>query len=135
VEKKFARNDLELEMFEAEDGLFGSLQFNTDLFRAEDIARMAVHYQQLLRAVVATPGKRISQLQMISEAERAQILGAWSTSGRDYSQSTTVSALLDEQVSRTPEKVVALYGKTALTYSQLNDKAGRLANLIERLKK
>lgn len=135
VERKFARNDLELEMLEAEDGLFGSLQFNTDLFQAEDIARIAGYYQQLLRAVVATPAKRVSQLPMISEAERRQILEQWSNSGSDYSRPTTVSALLDEQVAKNPEKVVAVCGEIALTFSQLNGQAERLANLIERLKK
>ncbi len=133
VERRFARNDLELEILEAQDGLLGSFQFNTDLFQPGDIARLTEHYRQLLSAVLATPEQRVSQLSMIPEDERQQVLGRWSKSVGSYFRSTTINALFEAQVARSPGKVAAVYEDASRTFAQLNDDAARLAQLIERL--
>ena len=135
VERRFARTDLELEVVEAADGLFATLQFNTDLFRAGDIERMAEHYRLLLRAVVADPAQSVSRLPMLSEAQRRQILEQWRGGGGDYSRATTVCELLDERVTKSPEKVVAVHGDVSVTFSQLNERADKVAQLIGRLKR
>jgi len=133
VEKKCARNDLELEILEAEGGLFCSLQFNTSLFRREDMKRLAAHYSQLLGAAAASPGMAVSRLSMAAEDERERILGRWSKGKGGYSLSTTVDAMFDAQVAKTPGKIAAVHRDASLTFSQLNDDAARLAALIENL--
>lgn len=133
VERRFARNDLELEILEAQDGLLGSLQYNTDLFQHGDMQRLSEHYRQLLLAVVADPRQRVSQLPMSPEAERRRILEQWSKGAGGYSQATTVDALFAAQAARTPDKIAAVHADASRTFSQLNDEANRLATLIERL--
>ncbi|HEX5735288.1 MAG TPA: condensation domain-containing protein [Blastocatellia bacterium] len=50
------------------EGLFGSFFYNTDLFEASTIARMAEDYETLLRTVAARPGARLGELQeMLSQ--------------------------------------------------------------------
>jgi acyl-CoA synthetase (AMP-forming)/AMP-acid ligase II/acyl carrier protein len=135
VGRKFARTDLELEMMEVDNDLSASIQFNTDLFRAEDIARMAGHYQRLLKGVVATPSKKIWQLPILTDREERQILQKWNKSGKNYPPSATVLELLQKQVAETPMKIAAVDGENFLAYGQLNERAERVANLIARLKK
>jgi len=133
VERRFARNDLELEILEAQDGLLGSLQYNTDLFQRGDMQRLSAHYRQLLLAIVADPRQRVSQLPMSHEAERQRILGQWSQGEGGYVQAITVDALFATQAARTPEKVAAVHAGASRTFAQFNDEAERLATLIERL--
>ena len=48
--------DLTLFMWERNQGLSGSVEYNTDLFDAERIERMVGHFQTLLEGIVADPG-------------------------------------------------------------------------------
>ncbi len=58
-------------------GLGGVLEFATDLFDAGTAALIAQRYVRVLAAVAADPALRLSQVQVIDEAERDQLLRAW----------------------------------------------------------
>ncbi|BAZ49184.1 non-ribosomal peptide synthetase/polyketide synthase hybrid enzyme [Nostoc sp. NIES-4103] len=66
--------DLDLLMAERNLSLFGIFKYNTDLFDEQTIAQMAGHFQNLLEAIVSNPQQKVSQLPLLSEAERRQIL-------------------------------------------------------------
>src|SRR6266567_7164962 len=86
VEKKFAdltfhafevgvahsKFDLAVFVVEQHDGILGSWLYSTDLFDAATIRRMAGHYENLLRSILAQPDTRISALEFMSETERLQ---------------------------------------------------------------
>ena len=69
--------DLTLFMWERGQRLFGSIEYNTDMFDAGTIARMQGHFQTLLEGIVADPGKSICDLPILDEAERRQVLVEW----------------------------------------------------------
>jgi non-ribosomal peptide synthetase component F len=71
------RFDMEVHLWEEFDLIRGYLVYNADLFEASTIERMAAHYTRLLGAIAADPGRRLSQLEYISEEELKQ-LEAWS---------------------------------------------------------
>jgi amino acid adenylation domain-containing protein len=50
------------------------LVYNTDLFEAATITRMFGHFQTLLEGILANPEQRLSNLPIISEAERQELL-------------------------------------------------------------
>jgi non-ribosomal peptide synthetase component F len=62
IESATAKTDLILSMLEHPTGLQGSFDYNTDLFEAATIARMAGHFQTMLESIVADPEQRISML-------------------------------------------------------------------------
>ena len=66
--------DLDLMMSEGNSDLVGSFRYNTDLFDEETIAQIASSFQTLLEAIVANPQEKVSQLPLLSPAERQQIL-------------------------------------------------------------
>ena len=47
--------DLTLFMWEGEKGLSGKIEYNTDLFDARTIERMAGHFETLLKVSLPTP--------------------------------------------------------------------------------
>jgi len=67
--------DLSLEMGESGGRLYGRLKYNTDLFDADTVARMAQHFEMLLAAVVADPQQGVADLNLLTVDERRQLLG------------------------------------------------------------
>ena len=62
IESETAKTDLILSLVERPEGLRGSFDYNTDLFDAATISRMAGDFQTMLEGIVADPEQRISML-------------------------------------------------------------------------
>ncbi|MDF5719763.1 MAG: condensation domain-containing protein [Rhizonema sp. PD37] len=71
-ENKIARFDVALFLTETEQGILGKWQYNSDLFDATTITRMTDNFQKLLNSIVSQPDVRISNLEMLTDAEREQ---------------------------------------------------------------
>jgi amino acid adenylation domain-containing protein len=133
VETQTAKFDLSLSMAESKAGLVGTLNYNTDLFDAASVERMARHFERLLDAVVSNPDEQISRLPLLSEAERDKVLFEWNDTRRDYVEDRPVHLVFTEQARRTPEAVAVRFEQNELTYSELNRRANRLAHRLRRL--
>lgn len=73
VDKGAAEFDLLLNVTDAEQGLIGSLEYNTDLFDAASMARMLGHFETLLRHVATQPDLRLNALEeILAEADKQQ---------------------------------------------------------------
>ena len=125
--------DLQLTIVE-EYGAFSALwQYNTDLFDAVTIERMADHFQVLLGSIVAGPEQYISDIPILTDAEQHQILVAWNDTHVDYPLDRCLHELIELQVERTPDAIAATFEKQRLTYRKLNAKANQLAHHLQRL--
>ncbi|NBE85105.1 amino acid adenylation domain-containing protein [Micromonospora sp. NEAU-HG-1] len=69
-----ARFDLSLYVSETADGLRGMFVYNTDLFDADTVARLAASLDTLLRAAVAQPDLPVVDLDLLGPAERDRVL-------------------------------------------------------------
>ncbi|WP_414584620.1 amino acid adenylation domain-containing protein [Scytonema sp. PCC 10023] len=128
-----AKFDLTLSMVETEQGLTGMFEYNTDLFDADTIERMAGHFQKLLEGIVANPQQQISQLPLLTEKEQQQLLVEWNDTTFDYPTDKCIHQLFEEQVERTPHAVAVVYENQQLTYAQLNCRANQLAHYLRSL--
>ncbi|MEP0859276.1 condensation domain-containing protein, partial [Trichocoleus sp. DQ-U1] len=140
VETGTAKFDLTLEITDTEQGLTGSLEYNTDLFDEATITRMLGHFQTLLEGIVANPDRRLSDLPLLTEAERYQLLVEWNQTQTDYPADSCFHQLFEQQVEKTPD-AIALSARSAnalafeeqhLTYKQLNERANQLANYLQK---
>ncbi|RKE16989.1 non-ribosomal peptide synthetase/MFS transporter [Streptomyces sp. TLI_171] len=121
------RFDLELFLQEWPEGLYGSFNYNTDLYAEEDIARVADQLGRLLAAVADAPDTPLSALDTLTDEELAFETAQFNDTAVDR-PATTLCALVAEQTARTPDAVaVAVEGRPALTYRQLDEQAGRIA--------
>ena len=75
--------DLSLDILDRDAGFCCRFKYNTDLFDAITIERMAEHFQNLLTGIVANPEQSISLLPLLTEVERTSL-----TSGNDKSHKT-----------------------------------------------
>ncbi|MGE0127962.1 MAG: amino acid adenylation domain-containing protein [Blastocatellales bacterium] len=133
VEAKTAKFDLTLALTDTEQGLSGSLEYNTDLFEAATINRIAGHFQTLLESVTANPKARVSALPLMTEPETKRLLVEWNQTAREFPGEQTLPALFEAQVERTPEAVAVIFEDAQLSYRELNKQANRLAHHLRRL--
>ena len=131
VESEPAQFDVMLTMREGAGGLRGSLLYNTDLFDEATIKKMLGHFQTLLEGIVANPERRISELSLLTDSERHQLLVEWNDTKRDYPADKCVHQLFEQQVERTPDALAVVFeDHQPLTYRELNQRANQLAHYL-----
>jgi amino acid adenylation domain-containing protein len=138
-----AKFDLDLSLAETDAGLIGHLEYSTDLFESATIGRMVKHFQTLLDAIVANPQAKMSELPLLSAAERHQLLFTWNHTQTDWQQNLCIHQLIELQAAKTPDTVAVVFveasGSTTeklqqqLTYGELNQKADQLAQYLHSL--
>jgi hypothetical protein len=107
--------DLAIEFQERSGRLVGWFDYDKDLFEAETIARMAGHFQRILEAGLAEPDRSVSQLAMLSEYERRQVLETWNGARLEYPHESCVHQLVEQQVQATPEAEAVHCGEQSLS--------------------
>lgn len=132
LRQRSAMYDLTLLVYDAEDALLLSWEYNTDLFNHDTVARMAGHFRTLLEAVVADPLARISDLPLLTPLEQRRILTDWNATTMKYPRDRCLHQLFEDQVVRAPDSVALIHGDLNLTYAELNERANRLARALER---
>ncbi len=103
------------------------------MFDAVTIARMAGHWQTLLEGIVADPKQRLSDLPLLTEADRQQLLVEWNDTRRAYPRDQCIHELFEGQVERTPDAVAVVFENSQLTYRELNQRANQLARHLQAL--
>jgi amino acid adenylation domain-containing protein len=124
--------DLDLALRRTAAGVSGVLRYSTELFDAATAARTADRFLRLVRAAAADPDARVSTLPLLDEAEREQVLGAWSASPAQL-PATPVHQLVAEQAARTPGALAVAAGDARLTYAELMVHADALAARLRAL--
>jgi surfactin family lipopeptide synthetase A len=123
-----AKVDLQLQLCDRTDGIFARFTYNTDIFDAATIRRMAGHFQTLLEGVVANPDQRLSKLPLLTQPETRQLIAEWNDTRTNYPKDRSLHHLFESQVERTPEAVAVVFGNERLTYRELNRRANQLAH-------
>ena len=93
---------------------------------------MAGHYLNLLQGIVADPEQTISELPLLSEAERRQLLVEWNQTQTEYPRDKCVHQLFEAQVERSPDAIAVVFGDEQLTYRELNSRANQLAHYLQK---
>ena len=127
---KIAQFDLSLHLYEEVEGFLGRFEYCTDLFHAETVERLSSNFGQLLHAIVGNPQQRISEIPILAAGERNQILNEWNDTEAGFPVDLLLHESFEAQVERTPERTALTVGATALSYSELDTRANRLAQAL-----
>jgi len=125
-----ARFDLTLEVTEQEEQLDAFFEYNTDLFDATTIARMARHLTVLLGAIGGNPSCRVMDLPMFSTREQHQMLVEWNDTRTDYHKPSNLQQMFEAQALRSPSNLAVIAEDRQLTYAELNARANQLAHYL-----
>ena len=122
--------DIDLQACEAQEELVLSLQYNADLFEPHTVARMAGNLHTLLQGLDAS--LRVSELPLLSPKEQLT-LESWNVTEKIFPEFSSIHALIEAQVERTPKAPAIWYEGKCLTYADLNRRANQIAHHLQSL--
>jgi non-ribosomal peptide synthetase component F len=124
-----ARFDVVVEFVPRAGALGLVIEYNTDLFDAATIERLAGHLDVLLAGIAAAPDRPLAELPLLDAAERQRVLVEWNETDRAVAP-VTLPALFEAQVARTPDAPALLFDGGSHTFAELEARANRLAHLL-----
>ena len=125
--------DVTVFLFDVPGGLTTTLEYNADLFDGSTMARLLAHWEDLLAGAVASPGTRLSELPLVSAAERRELLCRWNDPGARFPAGPSLHQVFAAQAARQPRAVAAVHEVEEITYGQLDRRANQLAHRLRAL--
>ncbi|HSE17005.1 MAG TPA: amino acid adenylation domain-containing protein [Pyrinomonadaceae bacterium] len=133
IDTATSKFDLSLDVYEGQQELVCSFEYNTDLFDPSTIERLASHYQTLLEAIVTDPNRRISNLPLLSESEQQQLVSGWNDTEREYAHGLCVNEWFEAQAEANPDDVAVAFENLTITYGELNARSNQVAHFLREL--
>lgn len=130
-----ARFKISLRCVRAGEELQAALDYDPQVYERETIERTARHFARLLESAVTQPESLASGLEMLTAAERRQLLIEWNDTAARYPQQEggCFHELFEAQVAERPDAPAVVYEHEQLTYGELNKRANQLAHHLKRL--
>ncbi|MEH2051407.1 amino acid adenylation domain-containing protein [Nostoc sp.] len=115
------------------------ISYSDRRFDANIITRMLASFQTLLQSMsdtseawVERSQRRVSDLLILSEAERQLLLFEWNNTQVEYPQEQCIHQLFESFVERTPDAIAVVFKDEQLTYRGLNQQANQLAHYLQK---
>ncbi|KPV61276.1 bacitracin synthetase, partial [Paenibacillus sp. A3] len=105
-------------------------RYNALVYDRASIERIQGHLVHMLEQIANNPQVRLSELELITPQEKAQMRQVWDDTTTRYPKDKTLQQLFEEQVERTPDAVAVIFGDEQLTYGELNERANGLARTL-----
>lgn len=104
-----------------------AISYSCEHFHASTIAQMLSHFKNLLEGIAMAPARCLSDLPLLTKAERRQQVVKWNNIKTIYPQDLCIHQLFEAQVERTPDSIAIVFEDQSLTYRELNTRANQLA--------
>jgi len=131
-----AKLDLAVSLRETAEGLAGlagDIEYSRDLFDRATVERLAGRFVRLLAAIVADPLRPLSELPLLSESDRHQLLVEWNDAATAYPREACLPELFAAVVRETPEAPAIVASGEVWTYRRLDAASNRLARHLQSL--
>lgn len=108
------------------------VHYNEFMYDELQITRLTKHLTTLIETVVKKPDTILSELDIITAKEKAQLVFEFNDTAAAFSHDKTIIALFEEQVKKMPDAVAIVSGETVFTFSELNKKANKLGSYLSK---
>lgn len=108
------------------------LLYDPRYFSRETAEKISQRLAVLVASAARNPASLISDLEIMSDAERQQVIAGFNNTEADFPRSKCIHELIEESAARVPQGPALRFGETCLTYGQLNSRANQLAHLLRR---
>ncbi|OBA58466.1 non-ribosomal peptide synthetase [Mycobacterium sp. 1100029.7] len=107
------------------------VEYDTDVFDPASIETLVERFQRVLLAMTADPTQRLSSMDVLDAGEHAR-LDEWGNRAvlTQPAAGTTIPAMFDAQVARTPDGVALVDGERSWSYRELDEAAEKLARVL-----
>ncbi|WP_186124554.1 amino acid adenylation domain-containing protein [Burkholderia gladioli] len=114
-------------------GLSIDLKLDASRFSPAQGARILAYYVAALEAIAADAQADHSRADLLSRAEREQLLVHWNDTAMPFPEDACLHQLVEQQAARRPDAIAVIDAQERLSYAELNARANRLAHRLRRL--
>ncbi|HSF41611.1 MAG TPA: amino acid adenylation domain-containing protein, partial [Thermoanaerobaculia bacterium] len=129
VEPGTTKFDLTVSLHETPQGLLCFWEHDSDLFDESTIRRFQGSFAALLAAALADPAQRLSELPLLADAERQELL-LWNRARPTAPPALCLHELFALQAQARPTAVAVSFEDRELSYGELDERSGRLARRL-----
>jgi amino acid adenylation domain-containing protein len=123
--------DLVLNLVEGATGLFGEIEYCTDLYEPDTVRRLVSHLTRVLVAVVDDPDVPVHRIALLADDEREVLVHGWNETTVVHPDDRDLPALFEAQVRATPDATAFVdTSGDALTYADLDERSAELAGRL-----
>ncbi|QHI35457.1 Tyrocidine synthase 3 [Kordia antarctica] len=115
-----------------ETSLTLELQYNTDIYTEEFVARMIGHLEIAVNALLTTPEKDIQNINFISDQEKERIVNEFNNTKIDIDRSLTVIDAYKTQVKKHPNYIAVQSEQSSFTYKELHEKSNAFGHYLQK---
>ncbi|HYH79200.1 MAG TPA: amino acid adenylation domain-containing protein, partial [Longimicrobium sp.] len=127
-----ARFDLSMWMGESKGRIIGGVTYATALYDRETMERHLGYLRRVLEAMAADEHQGVDRLDLLSAAERGQVVAEWNRTSAEYPDAC-VHELFEAQAARTPDAVAVVFEGESSTYAEMDGRANQLAHHLRGL--
>lgn len=120
--------DLSFHVQQVDGRIVISCDYKTGLFKEEAIKRLVGYFEMLLLSMYKEAKQPISQLNILPEEERNNVLKTFNNTQADYPVTATIPDLFEAQAVRVPDNIATVFEGKATTYAELNKQANTIAH-------
>ncbi|HEX6087528.1 MAG TPA: amino acid adenylation domain-containing protein [Thermoanaerobaculia bacterium] len=126
----FEESKLMLASMQRGDEIELTFSYDAERVSAAEVRRAIDRFHVLLAGIAANADAAIGTLEIMSAAEREQVLVGFNRTAVAFEADDRLHRLFEQQVALTPHATAVLFGESLLTYAQLDAKANQLANRL-----
>jgi len=124
------RQNLVVSFRKSTASLDGVMEYNANLYSEAAVQRIVRHFCQLLENASMDVNVPVSQLEMLSQQERNQLLKDFNDNTADFPRDKSIYRFIEDQARRTPGASAVSFEGRSRTYKQLNRNANRWARVL-----
>lgn len=109
------------------------IDYQTAVYSGEEILQFVNHLMNLIGNGIKEPDKAISEIEMLSEGEKSELLFGFNKGSSDHTEGKTIHQLFEACAEKTKNLPAIVYMYKSLTYGEVNEKANRLARTLRGL--
>ncbi|KAF9766999.1 Beauvericin nonribosomal cyclodepsipeptide synthetase bea1 [Fusarium sp. DS 682] len=132
--KAYTRFDIEFHLFQEADGLKGSCNFATDLFKPETIQNVVTVFFEILRHGLEQPHTPISVLPLTDGIEVLRRMDLLKINKVEYPRDASLVDIFRTQVKAYPDSFAVVDSLSRLTYTELDRQSDLLATWLRQQK-
>ncbi|MFK8111206.1 MAG: amino acid adenylation domain-containing protein, partial [Rubripirellula sp.] len=106
------------------------VQYNSELFSSEAMAFYFVGFQAFLEQITESPDSPLNSHQMMTVAQRQQVICDWNDTEVTYECAETLQAEFDRTAQEHPNSIAVQFHDQSLTYREVQKRANQLANFL-----
>jgi len=106
------------------------VEYNANMYTEQIIKQVVKYLFNYLGEVTQNPQIKLSEIEILSEAEKKELLFNFNNTDAVYPKDQTIHKVFEAQVERSPDNIAVVFADQRLTYQELNNKANQLARVL-----